>query len=169
MSDPNANYEPKPYPKRLYRDHSTSIVVENAQEHDEALAEGFMPFPDLPPAPPADEFTGKAHAELVEMMIAHGRAKLMAMSSEDVIASIKAFRAAQADESAPEAERVAEVSALAADDPLDHDHDGEKGGAVEVSAAVAKLRADLDALGVAYDKRWREASLTKLLDEATKA
>jgi hypothetical protein len=53
--------------------------------------------------------------------------------------------------------------------PLDHDGDGEKGGAPKVSEAVLKLRADLDALGVKYDKRWREERLTQALDEATKA
>lgn len=70
------------------------------------------------------------------------------------------------------AEEPAEAAAAPAEiaaDPLDHDKDGEKGGAVEVSDAVVKLRADLDALGVAYDGRWREARLTKALDEATKA
>lgn len=153
MNDPNATYVPQPYPKRLYRDHQTSIVVNDEAEHKAAVADGYVLFTELPDPPAPNEFTGKGHAQLVEMMVALGRAKLMAMSSEEVIASIKAFRAAQ------------EPAA----DPLDHDHDGHKGGAVDVDDKVAKLRADLDALGVPYDKRWREARLTQALDEATKA
>lgn len=65
----------------------------------------------------------------------------------------------------PEPETVDTV----VDDPLDHDADGEKGGAVEVSDEVESLRAELTALGVPFDGRWRAQRLRDALEAAKAA
>lgn len=48
MSDPNQRYVPQAYPKMLYRDRATYKTVGDEVEHDEALADGFMAYEDLP-------------------------------------------------------------------------------------------------------------------------
>lgn len=62
--------------------------------------------------------------------------------------------------------------ALAVDaqaDPLDHDDNGEKGGAVDVTDEVESLRAELTALGVSFDGRWRAARLREAIQAAKAA
>ena len=54
-------------------------------------------------------------------------------------------------------------------DPLDHDADGEKGGAVDVTDEVESLRAELTAMNVPFDGRWRAARLREAIQAARSA
>lgn len=70
----------------------------------------------------------------------------------------------------PEIEEPALALAVDAPvDPLDHDADGEKGGAVDVTDEVESLRAELTALGIPFDGRWRAARLREAIQAAKAA
>lgn len=76
------------------------------------------------------------------------------------------------DDAAPEVEVQAETSDISQDhdaeiEPLDHDGDGQKGGAVQVDQEVEALRADLTALSVDFDRRWGVKKLRAALEAAT--
>lgn len=71
-----------------------------------------------------------------------------------------------ADESQAAPETTAEAATA---DPLDHDHDGQKGGAPEVDEEVKALRAELTDLKVKFDGRWRAPRLREALATAKAA
>lgn len=48
-------------------------------------------------------------------------------------------------------------------DPLDHDGDGKKGGSLPEGLTKPEIMADLDLLGIDYDKRWGRDKLDALL------
>lgn len=114
MSDPNQPYVPQEYPKALYRDHGTMKIVSNPEEHEEAMAEGYGAFSDLPERP-KDDLELLTHDQLVDVLIgqlrklAQGRTRDELLQLARVQRDMEALNAAVAEREAQEQAAVQEA------------------------------------------------------------
>lgn len=138
-NDPNAVYEPAPYPRMLYVTAARSIIVQDADEEAEARDQGYTEFHKVDPE--RDGLDTMSHEALIHMALGMMRTRLARMETADVIDGLREMRAEEA-----EIIKAAEA-AQAADAPEAVATGGEPGSAEPQAGPPQELKPEIDQVG----------------------